>query len=797
VLQLRRIRSFVKNGIDQNYDAPFNPDILVESAQELFKNLQSYLDFIPELERYNCHYTLGAAPGGKSRGKGTFLGQGLIPFDVDGIEWSEDKTETKQIVANFKQAFFETTGADKDKTLVVFSGNGLHFILQVKPWTDKEYFKNHAQNYDALCSALEAEFRDRGLAFKELDRAVFAPNHMLRLPGTINKKPNKIDRICKILAGNLSEQSFSWDNFATLGTKKSKATPTKEYANGGDVVYPKVDSSQIESGCRFLIHCKENPEKIGEAQWYASLSILSRLDSGKEKCHEYSKGHPHYSHESTTEKIEHALTSGSGPRTCKNINTLWEGCGECVYNGKIKTPLQIKSDAFIATEDAGFHTLDANGKLHPSVDDLHRFFAREKVYRTNSENGVVYTFNGKKYEIYHKQMLRGFAGVHWQPQPKEHFVAEFIHRANRVNNVPPKFFEGRENCINLDNGVLELATGNLREHSPEDGFMYVLPYGYEKGATCPEFDSMMQRITCNDAALEQLLLEFVGYIIFDRTYWLHKALILVGDGSNGKSTFLDIVKALVGRTNYSAIGIKEMEDHGKRAMLQGKLVNISDEMPNLRMSDTDTFKKMMGGNITIKNVYEKPTTIRCTTKLMFAANEIPSTYDNSHGLMRRLLLVPFDYRFDKNNKDRGLMDRLLKELPGIFNRVRLAYDVLKGRGSFIEASRSEQQLHMYKEDNDSVGSEVAGQVNWYAEWDTNPASFITFEAIQQAVAPVARAWETERVKKQVRAALKRCIPDLEKRAGREYISGKLMRGFYGLYLGPKKEAGASANLTFK
>lgn len=782
MLQLRRIRTYTKNDTLTEYDTCFEPDILIETHSELFTHLEKYIAQIPEFERYNCHYTLGSSAPGKRRGKGNFISQCLVPFDVDGIEFVDSREENKKTIAQFIDTFFEITGFHREHTLVIFSGGGLHFLLQVAPWTDREYFKKNSKTYASLCTLLEQAFRKVNLKFKELDRMVFTPNHMLRLPGTINRKPNKKDRPCRILQGSLAVQPLDWDSFAkaTKGLAKEKSPKTSQKE------FPKTDSDAVENGCAFLKACKANPSGVNEAQWYASLSILSRLGNGKEKCHEYSKGHPGYDADACDEKIKSALEN-TGPRTCENIATLGAWCGRCEWNGKIKSPIAIRSQEFIATEYMGFTKWvgDENPKPIPQVEDLRKFFAREKPYKTNNENNIVYTFNGKKYELFHRQKLRGFAGSHFDPQPNEIHISEFIHRVNRRELVSPKFFEGLDLAINLDNGVLDLGSGKLMEHSSDYGFLYVLPYAYDPAARCPEFDAMMKRVTCNDSELEQLLLEFVGYIICDRTYWLHKALILVGEGSNGKSTFLDVVKALVGRANFSAIGIKEMEDHGKRAMLEGKLVNISDEMPNMRMSDTDTFKKMMGGDITIKSIYEKPTTIRCTTKLMFAANEIPSTYDNSHGLFRRLVIVPFDARFDGKNTDHGLRDKLLKELPGIFNRVLAAYRDLDSRQEreFVVAARSVAELNTYREENDILGSAVQDLLDWSAEIPGD--FFISNETLIDHVWPKHdRQTPHQKKLKMIRLALKKNIPDLEQKRGskRNADNQKIERGYFKIRL---------------
>lgn len=78
----------------------------------------------------------------------------------------------------------------------------------------------------------------------------------------------------------------------------------------------------------------------------------------------------------------------------------------------------------------------------------------------------------------------------------------------------------------------------------------------------------MRNITCGDEQLEKLLLEFVGYAICDRDYWLQKAILLIGEGSNGKSTFLNVIKSLAGWENVSFLSLYEIQSETSRLHLE-------------------------------------------------------------------------------------------------------------------------------------------------------------------------------------------------------------------------------------
>lgn len=779
MLQLRRIRSFTKNGATKKYDAPFEPDILVETHQELFDNLDKYIAMIPDYERWDCHFTQGHTAGGKTRGKNTFERQSLVVFDVDGIELSEDKSANKKFI----EIFFATVPCDREKVVVNFSGHGLHFITQIPEWTDKKFFAEHFDSYNKICDDLEAAYKLAGLKFKEIDRAVFAPNKMLRLPNTLNVKKDKPKVMCRRVSGELSEQP----NFLSRGkSKKAKGSTQKPNTTEprSEKNYPKPDSTTIELECDFLRFCKADPAKVKEDQWYASLSILGRLENGAELAHEYSTGHPNYSREETDAKLVQSLEVP--PRTCEDIGNRWKGCGDCKHYGKVKTPLQIRAEDHIATAEQGFYYTDDNDKRQPDYDGLVKYFQQLKPHKVNKENGNIQAFNGRKYETFYELEVKAFAGQNFKPvpnkqiQPPERIVSEFYSRVKRHNHVDQSFFDVEPGLINFWNGIFEIKTGKVLPHTPDLGFQYVLPYDYDPKALCPEFDAMMKRITCNEIDLENQLLEYVAYAVCDREYTHHKALVLVGEGANGKSTFLEVVKELVGEENYSSVGIKEMDQDTKRAMLEGKLVNISDEMPSMRMSDTDTFKKMMGGTVTIKNVWEKPSTMRCTTKMMFACNEMPATYDNSHGLHRRLDFARFNAHFDKNNVDHGIMGKIRAELPGIFNRVLVAYKRLEAQGHFTQSKNSRKEKQKYKEDNDILGTFIKDHYEWTDTWgkdDYIEAGKVMADFVQYAN---EMNENTKHISaKRMRTALERAIPQFDKRIGRLTHGGR-GRVYYGV-----------------
>src|SRR5262249_26138986 len=126
--------------------------------------------------------------------------------------------------------------------------------------------------------------------------------------------------------------------------------------------------------------------------------------------------------------------------------------------------------------------------------------------------------------------------------------------------------------INLLNGRLDWATRTLESHTSTVFTTVQLPIEYEPTATCPAFDHYLQ--TTFDAAVIPLIEEILGWcLIPDRRF--EQAVMLTGEGENGKSVFLDLVGYLLGENNVSNVALQDLEENRFRAAeLYGKLANV-------------------------------------------------------------------------------------------------------------------------------------------------------------------------------------------------------------------------------
>lgn len=773
MIQIRKIREFIPRGKTeyQKYDAPFQPDINAETHEKLFENFDELLSKIPEEEKYNCFFTVSHTHPDQDKRKQTY--QTAIFYDIDGID---PRCENE-----YQEAIEEAFGVSAEDILIIFSGHGLHLLIQTSEHIlqNKKDYEKLRPAYRLTCMRLNAILKERGLDGK-VDDAVFTAERLVRLPGTQNRKKDKPPVKVRVLSEGFKKLSF---NLTKVAMGESFDLSEDDSVKDDQLQTSFIDTETIEKECGFLKFARENQDAVSEPQWYAAISIVSHFPDGKKKCHAYSEKSQKYSKTETELKIEQSIRS-SGPRTCENISSLYEGCQTCPHFGSIKSPISIKGENFIATEKTGFYLRGKNG-LTPIFEDLRRFFEKKHFYRTHKTSEQVYIFDGTHYREFERSEIRQFADIHFKPTPKDHVAREFIGWITRSHLVDDSWFRDTHKLINFKNGVLDTETGKLLEHSPDYGFLYCLPFDFNPEAKSPNFDMFLQQVTLGEENLKQLILEFMGYALCDRDYWIQKALVFIGQGSNGKTTLLKIIEMLAGYGNYSTLSMNDFQNENHRSQLEGKILNICDELPISTLKNTEMFKKLMGGTVTIRRLYQNPRVITNSAKFFFSCNELPDIHDHSEGLFRRLVLIPFRAHFsqEKGNADPGVLKKISGELSGIFNRVLAAYQRLASRGHLIDSEASAQELKVFRENLHWIST-------WFYEFFdvqditervTTPFRVVyekyTNECIQSGERPMS--------KRKFFYQIRNIIPDFDMRYKRKMIEGD--RDYFLLGVNLKKQ----------
>lgn len=702
-IQILGLREYArKNGSMAKSERFFERGWRYDNVDSVLANPELVLNKIPSKEQYNMYFTVAQCHEVAGR---VLKEQHVIPYDIDNLAGITEEEILIQAKAAATAAC-KALGIEYNHTGVIFSGHGVQLFVKIPvPICDDLYFDSARHHYKGTCDIIQLALTSEGIP-GVVDSSVFSAGRLMRFPCTENRKPNKPNRISRVLQANLAvAEGFYLDQKSGISAVQSAHQIDPNVLKR----YPKPDTDAVLDECDFIRWNFEHSADVREPQWYAALSIVSRLDNGVEHCHRMSAKHPEYD-QYTTELKAHQAEKHSGPRTCVNVATLWDGCKNCKHFGKITSPILIHGEDYIKTKDNGFREIKLNKAGLPiagpvAFEDLVLQFDNEFSFVTVAEMRAIYVFRTTHWQIMDEPFIKEWTRSRVVPKPSASEMAEFCDRV-RASNVKPVDWLARstDGLMNFTNGILDLKTLLLQPHSKEVGFTNVLPYAYDRNAACPTWDKFMEDISMGDPLFPQMLNEFGGYSILGGPCLADKSLLLLGDGANGKSVYAETLAKVVGDGNYSTVFIKELANEQSRVLLVNKLFNYSDESSLNAFADSSYFKTLTtGGEIPVKEVYKPKYMYKNKAKLIILANELPDNADTTTGMYRRFLIADFERQFLGTDADKYLRDKLANELPGIVNKLISGVEALRQRNyEFITPKRSSQILDIFKKESDNV-----------------------------------------------------------------------------------------------
>jgi len=187
---------------------------------------------------------------------------------------------------------------------------------------------------------------------------------------------------------------------------------------------------------------------------------------------------------------------------------------------------------------------------------------------------------------------------------------------------------------------VELLKNALNDFNGEDGFSKVAE------EVAPEVVSVFKSWVGDSWVL---LFEIIGYCLYP-AYPFNKAFMLVGDGNNGKSKFLELVKKTVGEGNATGQSLQDLCLYRfAQAELYHKLANIFADIPNKPIGYAGWFKILTGeDSASAPRKFKSSLYFKNYAKLLFSANELPEVADMSEAFWRRWIVVEFPNKFPDN-----------------------------------------------------------------------------------------------------------------------------------------------------
>lgn len=265
----------------------------------------------------------------------------------------------------------------------------------------------------------------------------------------------------------------------------------------------------------------------------------------------------------------------------------------------------------------------------------------------------------------------------WSSRQAREVVEYIATDAPLLSETPPA------DAINVRNGLIDIATGELRPHTPDFISTTQLPIAFDANASCPAIEAFVAQIFPDDAL--PLAWEIPAYCMTPDIS-AQKAVLLLGKGGNGKSTWLALLRRFLGEDNICSTSLHSLEaNRFSAADLFGKLACISADLPNAHLEGTSIFKAATGGDaIQAEYKHRGSFQYHSFAKLVFSANSPPITTDRSDGFFDRWLVVPFGRRIRGTDAERKQAELLAElsaptEMSGLLNRALKALHELTER----------------------------------------------------------------------------------------------------------------------
>lgn len=290
-------------------------------------------------------------------------------------------------------------------------------------------------------------------------------------------------------------------------------------------------------------------------------------------------------------------------------------------------------------------------------------------------------------------------------------LSNIVSLAGKQPGIPitPEDLDQKRELLNVSNGTLELGPQpRLREHRREDLLTRIIDIPYDPSATCPLWDQFMEDIFLGDVETMRFVWKACGYSLtglLDEQcfFFLH------GGGKNGKTTFIEVLRHVMGDYSRSTAmetfmvkfgGPGNTEDLAR--LKEARFVATSETEQNKRFSES-LMKRLTGGDpITARFLYQNSFEFVPEFKIWMYGNHRPETRGTDDGFWRRVRLIPFDYTVPAEKLDDKLQSKLLTEAPGILNWM------VRGCGAWYRerlgtAASITKAVESYRESNDILG----------------------------------------------------------------------------------------------
>jgi len=503
------------------------------------------------------------------------------------------------------------------------------------------------------------------------------------------------------------EAIYTAKDLSKFLAERCKELGLKDFVVEGDTPPPKekpktvqpegADKSAVDKlmeSCAFMQYCRDNAASLSEPYWWSEGQILSFFgEPGREKYHElsssYQTAHSKYTERETNDKFEEAVRAGSqgiAPHRCDTIQQSHGfACPEdCLAKKwKIKSPAGLarvlvereeSNKYLIAKTNAKGEVVSIKVDQKKLIEDLKQAFTFKSVFGFVRDDILIYQ-NGV-YTVDGEKRIREECEIRVPPPYlTTHTCHEIRDRIAGTTFADREKFNTEKYIINLQNGLLNIKTRELMPHTPAFLSTVRIPVTYDPQAKCPKIEGFLADILRPEDI--KIILEFFGYALIP-DYSIPVVLILLGEGSNGKTQLLRLLGQFIGQGNCVSVSLQDIENTPFAvANLEGKLLNMQGDLSSKWLSGIGMLKQLSGlDRITANRKYKDPLYFDNVSRLVFASNKPPEIEEDTLAVWRRILPLDLPNTFQGGEDIKNFVDTIVspQEMSGLLN---LALDSLK------------------------------------------------------------------------------------------------------------------------
>jgi putative DNA primase/helicase len=305
--------------------------------------------------------------------------------------------------------------------------------------------------------------------------------------------------------------------------------------------------------------------------------------------------------------------------------------------------------------------------------------------------------------IKEKGVVVDYERTPWEPNKRK--VSDVMEAMAAIGYLPTEIdppvwiahsADARE-VISCTNGLLDLSTRTLDEHTPGLFNVVSVPFDYQSDTAEPKvWLDFLASVWCDDKASIALLQQYFGYVLSGRTD-MQKLLLLIGPTRSGKGTIGRILTALIGKGHVAGPTLASLGTNFGLSPLLGKpLAIISDARLGSNPTNVvvERLLSITGEDmLTVDRKFRDPWSGKLPTRFVILSNELPKFRDSSGAIANRMLILQMVKSF-LGEEDRTLDERLREELPGILLWALDGLDRLAANGRFTVPTSSEDATNL-------------------------------------------------------------------------------------------------------